>query len=72
MDKASPEELSQQISTLKIKEEEMKDVIKRAQSGCLNVNQSIREQIERQQVVLDRVIQDMEEQRDNISAQVEN
>ena len=46
----------------------MKDVVNRAQSGCLNVNKSIREQIERQQIVLDRVIQDMEEQRDSISA----
>lgn len=39
----------------------MNEVMQRAEDGCLNLNTTIREQIQKQQTVLDRVVQDMEE-----------
>ena len=48
----------------------MSEVIQRAEGGCLNLNTTIREQIQNQQTVLDRVVQDMEEQRDALAVQI--
>ena len=61
---------SQLVESLRQKDKQMSEVIQRAEGGCLNLNTTIREQIQNQQTVLDRVVQDMEEQRDALAVQI--